>query len=119
MEQNLEAEEVFEYHKSKSDSIEIIKLLKKLCYSYRNHEYTPIGAWNAFDKLGDLAQPDHVHEVKHYDTFSSFFKMCKTSSINFALICTVNVDMAMKELEKKSKIKKRGTIDDGNLFQAR
>ena len=43
--------------------------------------------------------------------------MCKTSSINFALICTVNVDMAMKEQEKNSKIKRSGTFDDGTYFE--
>ena len=35
VEQNLEAEEVFEELKNKSNSIELIKLLEKLCYSYR------------------------------------------------------------------------------------
>ena len=116
VEQNLEAEEVFEEFENKSNSIELIKLLEKLCYSYRAHEYTPLGAWNAFDKLGELKQPEHVHEVKHYETFRSVVEMCKASSINFALMCTANIDMAMKELGKSSKIKKTGTFSDGTYF---
>ena len=69
VEQNLEAEETFNDLKNSSNAIELIKLLEKLCYSYRAHKYTPLGAWNAIDKLSLLVQPDDVHEVKHYDTF--------------------------------------------------
>ena len=117
VEQNLEAEEVFEDLKSKSNSIKLIKLLEKLCYSYRAHKYTLLGAWNAFDKLGNLTQPDDVHEVKYYDAFRSVVEMCKASNINFVLTCTANIGMVMKELEKNSKIKKSGTFDDGTYFK--
>ena len=103
---------MFEDLKSKSSSIELIKLLENICYRHSAHEYTPLGAWNAFDKLGDLTQPDHVH-----DTLRSVVEMCRASSINFALMCIAKIDMAMKEQEKNSKIKRSGTFDDGTYFE--
>ena len=107
VEQNLEAEEVFEELKNKLNSIELIKLQEKLCYSYRAYEYTPLGARNASTKLGKLKQPEHVHEVKHYETFRSVVEMCKASSINFVLMCTHTVDMEMTTLATESLISKR------------
>ena len=101
VEQNLEAEETFSNLKNKSDSIGLIKLLEKLCYSYKAHEYTPLGAWNAIDKLSRLIQPEDVHEVQHYEVFRSVIEMCKASGVNFALMCTDNVNTAMKELGPK------------------
>ena len=83
MEQNLEAEHTFEGLKTNSDSIGLLKLLERLCYSYRAHKYVPLGAWNAVDKLSRLVQPNDVHEVIHYDTFRSVVEMCKASGVNF------------------------------------
>ena len=117
VEQNLEAEDTFDDMKTRSSSIELIKLLEKICYSYRAHEYTPLGAWNAIDKLINMRQPDNVHEVHHYETFRSVVEMCKASSVNFALLCTANINMAMKELYNEGKITKSGTFDDGSYFR--
>ena len=91
--------------------------MEKLCYSYRAHEYTPLGAWNAMDKLSSLTQPDDVHEVKYYDTFRSVAEMCKASGISFSLMFTANVDMAMVNLLGTGKISSGGSFKDGSYLK--
>ena len=93
-----------------------MKPLEKLCYSYRAHEFTSLGAWNAINKLSNLVQPNDVHEVKHFDTFKSVVEMCKASGINFALLYTANVDISMKHLKFTGKIKTGGIFKDGGYF---
>ena len=117
VEQSLEADDTYADVKEKSDSIALIKLLEKICYNYRAHEYTPLGAWDAMDKLTAMRQPDTVHEVMHYESFRSVTEMCKASTINFALLCTANVDMAIKTLHGQRKVSKSGTFDDGTYFE--
>ena len=116
VEQNLEAEDTYANIKAQSDSIELIKLLEKLCYNYRAHEFKPLGAWDAMDKLSSLQQPDHVHEVKHYETFRSVIEMCRASGVNFAVMCSANINMAMKTLKDDGKITADGTYEDGTYF---
>ena len=106
----------FERLKNAADSIGLIKLLEKLCYSYKPHEFTPLGAWSAMDKLTVLVQPDTMHEVKHYETCKSVVEMCKASKVNFALMCTENINLAMETLRDDNKITTPGTYDDGGYF---
>ena len=109
VERNLIGDDSFTNIKDTSDSIGLIKLLEKVCYSYRAHEYTPLGAWNAVDKLIELKQPEHVHEVKHYESFKSIVELCKASGINFAVMCSANTNMAIKTLHATGKISRSGT----------
>ena len=117
MQRNLESSEEYSGIKERSDSIALIKLLEKICYSYRAHEYTPLGAWEALDKLADMKQPDDLHEVKHYESFRSVTEMCKASGVNFATMCSANVNMAMKTLKAEGKIADARTYEDGTYFQ--
>ena len=117
VEQNLESEDTFKDIKNRSDSIALMKLLEKLCYNYKPHEYTPLGAWTALDKLTALVQPDTVHEVKHYETYKSMVEMCKASKINFALLCTENVDMALNKLRSEGKVTTTGLYKEGAYFK--
>ena len=81
------------------------------------HKYTPLGAWEALDKLAEMKQPDDLHEVKHYKSFRSVTEMCKASGVNFATMCSANVNMAMKTLKAEGKISDTGTYEDGTYFQ--
>ena len=117
VEQNLEADESFAQLKESSDSIGLMRLLETLCYNYRAHEYTPLGAWDAMDKLTSMRQPEEVHEVKRYESFKSVTEMCKASGINFAVMCSANIDMAIKSLNNTGKITATGTYDDGTYFR--
>ena len=117
IEQCLESEDTFSNIKETSNSIELMKLIEKLCYNYKPHEYTPLGAWTALDKLTALIQPDTVHEVKHYETYKSTVEMCKASKVNFAMICTENIDMAMTTLRNNGKITTTGSYADGAYYR--
>ena len=53
------------------------------------------------DSLGRLAntrQSENALESEQYDKFKTIVEVCKASGINFASMCSVNVDMAMVEL---------------------
>ena len=99
-----------------------MKLLEKICYNCRAHEYTPLGAWDAMDRLSAHRQPDNVHEVKHYESFKSVTEMCKASGINFAVMCSANVNMAIETLSKEGKLADapgaaiNGTYEKGTYF---
>ena len=74
--------------------------------------YTPLGTWEALDKLASMKQPDDTHEVRYYESFSSVTEMCEAISINFAVMCSANVNMAMKTLKIEGKITESGTYKD-------
>ena len=65
------------------------------------------------DKLTSLVQPDSVHKVKHYETYKSMVEMYKTSKINFVLLYTENIDMALTILRAESKITATGLYNVG------
>ena len=113
----MEGEQTFRNIRIQSDSIGLIKNLEKLCYSYRAHEYIPLGAWDAIDKLTLLRQPVDVYEVKHYETFRSVVEMCKAGGINFATMCTANTNMALNNLRQEGKITTTGSYEDGAYFK--
>ena len=116
IEQLLTSEETFDSLKEAYDSIGLIKLLEKVCYSYHTHEYTPLGAWESMDKLCTLIQPKGTSEVKHCDKFRSVVEVCKASGVNFALLCTANIDIAIKHLHSNGKISKSGKYSNGVYF---
>jgi len=89
-------------------NIGLIQLIEKLCYDHKPHEYTQLGARSALDKLTSLEQPKTIHEVKHYETFKSVVEMCKASKVNFATMCTENIDTSLVALRKDSKITTTG-----------
>ena len=75
VERNLEGDESYKEINDQNDSIGLMKLLEKICYNYRSHEYTPLGAWDAMDRLSVHRQPDNVHEVKHYESFKLMYDL--------------------------------------------
>ena len=118
IEELLKSEDTYEDLKRKYDSIGLIKLVEKLCYSYHAHQYTPLGAWEGLDKMCRLVQTKETAEVTHCERFRSMVEVCKASSINFALLCTANVDMAMEALHEKGKISMKGSFKDGTYFNS-
>jgi len=65
------------------------------------------------DRLCLLKQPELVSEANHYEKFKTMVEVCKASGINFALMCTHNINAAMKQLHKDGKITDEGTFEDG------
>ena len=123
VERDLESDQTFKTIREQSDSISLIKLLEKMCYSYQAHEYMPLGVWNALDVLTSLRQPDEVLDVNHYETFWCVTEMCKASGINFAVLCSANVNMVIQTLADEGKLvdvtnntKIVGTYEDGIYF---
>ena len=116
IEQDLEANDSFLPIKISSDSIGLIKLLECICYNYQSHEYPPLGGWESLDRLAKTTQSDKMFEIKHHEIFKTTVEVCKASGINFSLMCTANVDMAIKALNKAGKITKSGTYKDGVYF---
>ena len=51
-------EETFNGIKEKCESIALVNLLEKVCYSYKAHEYTLLGVLDALDKLTVMRQAD-------------------------------------------------------------
>lgn len=104
MEEALEAESTFKKMTSTSDLIGLVQLLEKICCSYQSHEYAPLGAWEAMDKICRARQPNDFQETNHYETFRTIVKVYKASGINFALMCDVHVDMAIAHLYNEDTI---------------
>ena len=69
------------------------------------------------DRLEKAIQPENVLETDHYETMKTIVEVCKTSGVNFALLCTHTVDMAMTMLENESIIVHKGTYKDGGYFK--
>jgi len=117
MEQTLEAIPNQKIIKEEADSSVLIKAIEKICYSYQPYEYPPLGAWDALDKLSKTIQPENVSESNHYESTKTMVDVCKASSVNFALLCTHTVDMAMKALYSESKLFSLGKWKDGHYFK--
>ena len=43
--------------------------------------------------------------------------MCKASGVNFSMLCTANIDIAMVDLSRSVKIKTGGSFKDGSYFK--
>ena len=61
MEQSLAVVKDFDVIKEEADSIKLLKTIEQICYNYQLHEYPPLGAWEASDRLGKAIQPENVH----------------------------------------------------------
>ena len=89
-------------------------MLERICYSYQSHEYPPLGAWEAIDRLSKCVQPPKdVDEPAHYKSVKTLVEVAKVSGVNFAMLCTYNIDYAMKALYSAGDISSEGTYDDG------
>jgi len=80
--------------------------LLKECDTITSHTITPpLGAWEAIDQLSRTIQPAmNVSESEHYESVKIIVEVYKASGVNFALLCTHTVDMAMKTLHSEGKI---------------
>ena len=78
MEQSLESYSGCKVVKEESNSIDLIKMLERICYNYQSHEYPPLGAWEAIDRLGNM-----VSEPDRYDSFKTMVEVCKSNGVNF------------------------------------
>ena len=56
-------------------------------------------------------------EANQYEKFKTIIEVCKANGINFSVLCSANVDMAIDILHGKGKINKAGTYDDGTYFE--
>ena len=112
MEQSLESDTKYKTVKQESDSIELIKMLERICYNYQSHEYPPLGAWESIDRLSNM-----VSDPNRYDAFKTMVEVCKANGVNFSVMCSANVDMAMKTLHKQGKISQGGTYKEGTYFK--
>ena len=118
MEQALASHKDFKTVEVAADSIGLITMIEQICYNYQPHEYPPLGAWEALDQLGKSIQPEDVTEADHYETVKTIVEVCKASGVNFALLCTHTVDMAITQLHKESKLSTAGKYKDGRYFDA-
>lgn len=53
-----------------------------------------------------------MSEVSYHETFKTIIEVCKVSMVNFVMMCTANVDMAMKTLFNNRKIAKSSSYAD-------
>lgn len=65
MEQALSGMKDFKTINEEANSLDLIKAIEQICYNYQPHEYPPLGAWEALDKLGKSFQPENVREPDH------------------------------------------------------
>ena len=117
MEQSLAGEKNFKDIKEKSDSIALIQVIERICYNYQSHEFAPLSGWDSLDRLTAARQPDDVLESEHYEKFKTIIEVCKASGINFSVMCSANVDMAIKSLNLVGEISTSGTYKDGTYFK--
>ena len=62
-------------------------------------------------------QPDvGVSEANHYEKFRTIIEVCKANGFNFSVLCSVNVDMAIKVLHKQGKLSSTGSYKEGAYF---
>ena len=116
MRQKLEGDSKFKTIKETADSIDLLKLIEKICYSYQPHEYPPLSSWEALDKLSKNTQPYETSEADFYIKIKTMVEVCKASGVNFALICTHTVNMAIKKLHSDGELATVGKYEDGFYF---
>jgi len=103
--------------KEEDDSIKLLKTIEQICYTYQPYEYPLLRVWKALDKLGKSIQPENVLKADHYETVKTTVVVCKASGVNFSLMCTYTVDMAMEELYNDRLITQSEKYSDGVYFQ--
>ena len=66
----------------------------------------------ALDRLSNCIQPKNVDEPKHYESVKTLVEVAKASGVNFGLLCTNNIDIAMQSLYDAKDISHGGTFKD-------
>ena len=71
------------------------------------------------DALVKTIQPEHAMELYHYETVKVLVRVCKVSDVNFPMLYTHTVDMAMamKTLHSEGETTSRGNYKDGSYFK--
>ena len=100
MEQSLAVKKYFSLIKEKSDYIPLIKMIERISYNYQSYDFDPLGGWESLDRLSKTIQHEETLESEHYEKFKTVVEVCKASGINFAVMCSANVDMGMTSLHK-------------------
>ena len=93
MDQTLTGDKYFKQTKETSESIGLLKLIKKVCYNYQLHEFAPLGRWDAIDQLCNLKQPKKSPETKHHEKLKIIIEVCKASGISFSVIYSGNINI--------------------------
>ena len=117
MEHALAGEKDCKAVKEMYDSIAKISIIERICYNYQFHELTPLAGCDSLDRITFTRQYEEVLEVKNYDKFKTIVEVCKASGIKFSLMCTSNVDMAIKMLSNTGKMITKQTFKDGVYFK--
>jgi len=117
-EQALSSIKGFQNIKKEAESIKLLKVIEQVCYNYQPHEYPPLGTREALDKLGKAIPPATVLESNHYESIKTIVEVYKASGVNFAMLCTHIVDMAMTSLVKERSItvSSTGKFKNGDYF---
>ena len=113
MEQALSTVKGYKLMKEEADSIKLIKTIEQICYNYQLNEYPPLGTWEALDNLVKAIQPENFLEADHYEMVKTMVEVCKASGVNFALLCTHTVDMAVNMLHNEGEISLTWKYKDG------
>ena len=104
MEQSLTAIPEFEGVREDARSVDLLKLIKCICYNYQPHKYPPHVVWGSLDELSRMFQTMYISESEHYDSVKTIAEVCNAIIVNFALMCTHTIDMAMKTLHSEGYI---------------
>ena len=107
MELSLAGEKNYKNIKEKSDSIVLIKVIEHICYNYQSHEFASLSGWDSLDRLTAASQPEDVLESEHYEKFKAIIEVCEASGINFSVMYSNSVDMAIKSLHLAGEIYQR------------
>lgn len=54
-----------------------------------------MGAWDALDKLG---KPDEMSDSEQFEKVKTVIEVCKVSGVNFPLLCTHTIDIAIDNI---------------------
>ena len=76
----------------------------------------PLGGWDSLDRLAATRQPEDTLASDQYDKFKTVVKGCKVSGINFAVMCSANIDMANVGLKSTGEMTKNATYKSGTYF---
>ena len=104
MEQALSTVKEYKLMKDEADSIKLIKTIGKICYNYQPHEYPPLEIFEALDSLDKAIQPENILEADHYEMMKTMVEVCKASGVDYSLLFTHTVDMAVNMLNNEGEI---------------
>ena len=73
-----------------------------------------MGVWEVLDTFSKNIQLKDIEEARHYESIKMLVKVCKASGMNFALLYTHNINMAMNHLHDSGEISTEGKLNDGD-----